>query len=122
MNWRVSMGFQREAGDWKKYRSRFNLARDDEVDLHRGKRDRFTMSYDDAMAAVAETVRNALQDAQVRRRPYVMFRHGSSTSRNGATTARSEVRKFMRSPEATPYIDRRLCIQHDSVFVAKIRY
>ena len=27
----------------------------------------------------------------------------------------------MRSPEATPYIIRRECIQHDSVFVAAIK-
>ena len=37
------------------------------------------------------------------------------------STARSQVRSFMRSKDATPLIDRRGCIQHETVFVAKLR-
>lgn len=48
----------------------------------------------------------------------IIFEHGSSTSGPGKTTARSQIRSLMRSKEATPYIDRKRCIQHDSVFVA----
>src|ERR1035437_9916430 len=50
-----------------------------------------------------------------------MFLHGWSTSRPGNTTSRSQVRKLMQSKESTPYIVRRDCIQHDTVFVAAIR-
>jgi hypothetical protein len=31
------------------------------------------------------------------------------------------VREFMRSPDATPLIERSGCIQHDTVFIAKVR-
>jgi hypothetical protein len=67
-----------------------------------------------------KTLMNFMETA-VRRRPYIMFVHGRSTSRQGKTTARSVVRKFMRSSEATPYIERRCSIQHETVFVARIK-
>jgi hypothetical protein len=50
-----------------------------------------------------------------------MFIHGWHTSRVGRTTARSVVRGFMRSKGATSLIERKHCIQHQTVFVAKIR-
>jgi hypothetical protein len=56
------------------------------------------------MAEVERIVKNALVRAQQADRPYVMFVHGHSTSRPGQTTARSVVRRFMRSPEATPLV------------------
>jgi hypothetical protein len=73
------------------------------------------------MCEVEETVLKSLQRAYERGRPYLMFTHGGSTSRPGKTTARSVVRRVMRSKEATPYIQRSECIQHPTVFVAKIR-
>ena len=115
------MAFQKEDGDWARFRTRFGLQRDDEVDLHFGRRDRWAASYDECMAEVAEKVEKSVQEAYAKGRPYIMFTHGSSTSRNGRTTARSVVRGFMRSSRATPYIERSQCIQHDSVFVAKIK-
>jgi hypothetical protein len=62
---------------------------------------------------VAALVEKELQKAQKKGRPYIMFVHGSSTSRPGKTTARSVVRQFMRSPDATPLIERNGCIQHN---------
>jgi hypothetical protein len=66
-------------------------------------------------------VERRLGEAQRNGRSHIMFIHGSSTSRPGQTTARSQVRKFMRSSAATPFIERKHCIQHDTVFVAKLR-
>jgi hypothetical protein len=110
-----------ESGNWTDYRARFGLLPEDEIDLHRGRRDPRHCTYDDAMADVEQTVRIALEQASKRGRPYVMFIHGNSTSRPGATTTRSVVRGFMRSKTATPFIDRTGCIQHQTVFVAKLR-
>jgi hypothetical protein len=98
-----------------------NLSDSDEINLHFGKRDPSSMSFQEAMAGVTDIVAAALDNAQRKRRPYVMFVHGSSTSRRGKTTARSQVRNFMRSKGATPLIDRGGCIQHETVFVAKLR-
>lgn len=113
--------FQKGFGDWKQYRSRFNLSKSDETDLHRGKRDRSILSFDEAMAEVSSIVERGLKEAQREGRPYVMFIHGKSTSRRGKTTARSQVRNFMRSKAATSLVERGQCIQHETVFVAKVR-
>jgi hypothetical protein len=114
--------FKQGRGDWRAYRKQFGLEADDEIDLHFGKRDKFEMSYEQAMAQVEEYVESSLRRAQEKRRPYVMFVHGWSTSVGWKkTTARSVTRGFMRSARATPLIDRTSCIQHESVFVAKIR-
>ena len=110
-----------EQGNWVGYRERFGLSVADEIDLHFGRRDRYVASYDEAMADVEQLVRHSLRKAQENGRPYVMFIHGHSTSRPGQTTARSVVRQFMRSKEATPFVVKAHCIQHPTVFVAKIR-
>jgi hypothetical protein len=52
----------REAGNWPNYRVWFRLLPDDEIDLHRGRRDQQTR-YEDAMAEVEEAVLNALSSA-----------------------------------------------------------
>jgi hypothetical protein len=113
--------FQVGHGPWRQYRSQLNLSESDEVNLHFGKRDPSSMSFDEAMAGVTDIVVAALDEARRKRRPYVMFIHGSSTSRRGKTTARSQVRNFMRSKHATPLIERSGCIQHETVFVAKLK-
>ena len=83
------------------------LSEFDEIDLHFGKRDPTRMSFKKATARVADLVVASLEARGDRKgRPYVMFIHGSSTSRRGKTTARSQVRNFMRSKQATPLIDR----------------
>jgi hypothetical protein len=110
-----------ECGNWTDYRARFGFLPEDEIDLHRGRRDPGQLTYDDAMSEVEETVRTALEQASKRGRPYVMFIHGWSTSRPRQTTARSVVRSIMRSKAATPFIDRAGCIQHQTVFIAKLK-
>jgi hypothetical protein len=115
------MRFQRGFGDWRRYRSEFGLTEPDEIDLHFGKRDRAQMSYAEAMAGVLQLVIAKLNEARLNGRPHVMIIHGRSTSRRGKTTARSQVRNFMRSKDATPLIDRKGCIQHDTVFVARLK-
>src|SRR6478752_6341950 len=100
--------FRRGIGDWKQYRSDFGLLKSDEIDLHLGKR-RPGQSYDEAMEEVIKLVRTSLTEAKRNGRRYVMFIHGRSTSRPGKTTARSQVRAFMRSTAATPLIERRQC-------------
>jgi hypothetical protein len=113
--------FQRGYGDWKQYRSQLGLTEFDEINLHFGQRDRSRLSYDEAMAEVVNIVKAKLKEARLNGRSHVMIIHGSSTSRRGKTTARSQVRNFMRSKDATPLIDRKECIQHDTVFVARLK-
>jgi hypothetical protein len=113
--------FQPGRGPWDRYRSQLGLSRSDEVDLHFGKRDPSLMTFREAMAGVTALVVASLKDARRNGRSYVVFIHGSSTSRRGKTTARSQVRGFMRSKEATPLIERGECIQHVTVFIAKLK-
>jgi hypothetical protein len=117
----MSAKFRVGLGSWTQYRSQFGLSESDEIDLHFGKRDPSLMSFREAMAGVTDLVVASLGKARRERRPYVMFIHGSSTSRRGKTTARSQVRNFMRSKHATPLIDRSGCVQHETVFVAKLK-
>jgi hypothetical protein len=112
--------FQLGSGNWTQYRSQFGLSRSDEIDLHFGKRDNWT-PYWEAMEEVARVVEASVREARSKGRPYIMFIHGWSTSGIGKTTARSQVRSFMRSKAATPLIYRSGSIQHESVFVAKLK-
>jgi microcystin degradation protein MlrC len=111
---------QKQNGDWKRYREQFALTSADGVDLHFGRRNPH-VPYREVMNDVVALVEERLREAQRKGRPYVLFVHGWSTSRPGQTTARSMVRRFMRSTEATPLIVRSGCIQHDTAFVAKVR-
>ena len=78
--------------------------------------------YWESMDLVDSVAHRALEDAfNDPNVEFVLFRHGSSTSFAGRTTSRSQVRKLMRSPKATPFIVRKHCIQHESVFVAAIK-
>jgi hypothetical protein len=92
-----------------------------EIDLHFGRRDRWSKSYEEAMAEITRLVETELREAQREGRPEVIFIHGSRTSRPGKTTARSQVRGFMRSSAATPLIERTHCVQHNTIFLAKVR-
>jgi hypothetical protein len=114
-------GFQRQDGDWTRFRGLPDL---EELDLHFSERERGprTTSYSEAMANVYELVLSGLEAAyRGGSTKYLLITHGHSTSRPGQTTARSQVRRLMRSSDATPYIVRKNCIQHCSVFVAAIR-
>ena len=110
--------FKQEIGDWKEYREYPNSI---EVDLHHSEFGRREISYEEAMRNVWEETLSALQSAYEKGLSYVIFTHGRFTSRPGRTTARSQVRKLMRSKDTTPYIIKKECIQHPSVFVAAIR-
>jgi len=107
-------------GDWKQLAAKFRLEPADIIDLHFGPRDP-CRSYHEVMMDLEMMVERNLFTALKNRRPYLMFVHGWSTSRRGNTTARSVVRSFMRSKAATPLIMRSGCVQHETVFVAKIR-
>jgi hypothetical protein len=111
---------KKRGGDWKIMRDEFDLAPDDELDLHFGRRDGW-VPYENVMADVGDLVEQKLKSAQKNGRPYLLITHGWSTSGFGKTTARSVVRQFMRSKDATPLIDRAGCIQHEACFLAKLR-
>ena len=109
--------FKTAFGDWTEYRSLPKLL---EIDFHPSDEESF-LPYHERMQKVWNDSLEALRNAQSGGFSYVLFTHGSSTSRVGATTSRSQVRKLMRDPVATQYIIRKECIQHYSVFVAAIR-
>jgi hypothetical protein len=90
-----------------------------EEDFHsEGRRDR---PYYEVMADVENRAFEIIKAAQAAGLRYVLFTHGSSTSRPGQTTARSVIRGLIRSKATTPYINRRDCIQQYSVFVVALR-
>lgn len=112
------MAFKMESGDWTRYKELPSCV---EVDFHWSDGGAREVPYWEAMEQVSEVALESLKKAQNDGTRYVLFTHGWSTSRQGQITARSQVRKLMRSPAATPYVIRKECIQHDSVFVAAIR-
>ena len=111
-------GFHDGVGDWTLYRELPGLC---EIDFHWSDTDEphgYWESMDLVYSVALKALEDAYEDSDVN---YVLFTHGWSTSRIGATTSRSQVRGLMRSTAATPYIDRKRCIQHYSVFVAAIK-
>ncbi len=108
---------KRMKGNWVAFRKLPNLM---ECDFHWAG-ETPAGSYWQHMESVWNVALGCLREAQIQGKQFVLFTHGGSTSRIGKTTSRSQVRKLMRSKEATPYILRDQCIQHDSVFVAAIR-
>jgi hypothetical protein len=110
--------FKKGSGSWTQYRQLPSLI---EIDFHHSGYEPREMPYEEAMGNVWHDALEALRTAYQQGKRYVLFTHGSSTSRPGKTTARSQVRGLMRSKEATPYICRSECIQHETVFVAAIR-
>ena len=109
--------FKRYWGDWRDFRK---LSKFEEHSMHWLGTENH-LGYYENMAQVLVYVEKVLRIAQKNEKLYVIFCHGKSTSRNGATTTRSQVRKFMRSKAATSLIIRNESIQHDSAFVAAIR-
>ena len=103
--------------NWTEFRKLPNLM---EVDFH-NVQNKDISTYLEKMDAVWYETLHSLKHAQEKGFHYVLFTHGHSTSYPGTKTSRSQVRSVMKSKEATPYIIRKDCIQHDSVFVAKIR-
>jgi hypothetical protein len=112
--------FKKYAGDWTDLRKLLTPA-PLEVDYHANPNEHDGLAYHERMEQAYQRALAILKQAQENGEHYVMFRHGWSTSRRGAITYRSQVRKLMRSREATPYTIRKDCIQHPSVLVAAIR-
>jgi hypothetical protein len=106
--------FKHERGNWTHYRQL--QPKPMEVDFHFSDYGAREVPYWDAMSAIRSTAYAALERAYNEGIKYVLFTHELSTSRQGKTTARSQVRNLMRSSDATPYIHRSQCIQHESVF------
>lgn len=109
--------FKREYRNWVEYRKLPSLV---EVDFHWAS-EGLGHDYFESMDQAYRRALEAVKEAQRKGVSHVLFTHGHSTSRPGRTTARSQVRKAMRSPEATPFIIRSECIQQASVFLAVIR-
>lgn len=110
---------KREGGDWTRYRALPNLV---EMDFHYSEYGPREGHYSDHMWGVYSDALAAVKQAYREGRSFVFFRHGSSTSHGWKQmTARSMVRRAMRSKDATPYILRNQSIQHNTVFVAAIR-
>jgi hypothetical protein len=115
----MGVRFRVERGPWTRYRQLPGPVK--EVDFHWSDIRGEWRPYDEKMAEVYETALEELLRAHKDGLRYLIFTHGSSTSRIGKTTARSVIRGLMRSATATPYILRAACIQHETVFVAAIR-
>lgn len=111
--------FKKGSGDWTQYRTLPALV---EIDFHDNQHGQRKNPYSEAMGTVWDRALEALKKAYQEGKGYALFTHGSSTSRRGKTTARSQVRGLVRSKEATPYIRRCECIQHETVFAAAIRF
>lgn len=109
--------FRVETGDW----TRFRALQPREFDLHRSEWGPRAVPYWVAMNEVRDDTLAELVAAQKCGADWLLIRHGGSTSRPGRKTARSVVRAIMRSRAATPFIVRRDCVQHELVFLARMR-
>jgi len=105
-------------GDWTKFRL---LGSYIEVEGYHPNGEDDGLSYWERMERTYTWALKNLIKAQEYDVEFVIFTHGWSTSGLGKTTHRSQIRKLMRGKDASPYITRKNCIQHDSVFVAAIR-
>jgi hypothetical protein len=110
--------FKRFHGDWLELRRQYAPR---EVDLHfsgSGSDEPYWKKMDEVRELVEAELRRAHADGV----PWLLFRHGYSTSEGWRdTTSRSIVRSLMRSKQATPMIVRRECIQHGAVFLVRLR-
>ena len=113
--------FRSAGGDWKLLRAVTAGMSGAEVDFHWTEPGGSSAPYWDRMAIVSEYAALSLRIAQEIGVQWLILRHGSSTSGPFRETARSRIRALMRSADATPLIVRKDCIQHHSVFVARIR-
>lgn len=109
--------FNTYCGDWTDLRGEGVL----EIDgYHPDGEDDHAPHYE-RMQNVYDGVFEILREAREQGYEAVLFRHGHSTSRRGKTTSRSQIRKAMRSPGATPFVDRARSVQHPSVFLVRLK-
>lgn len=111
-------GFKTACGDWKDFR---NLPNHTEIDFHHTEGECPEDVFHERMDKSYRQALSGLKIAYEEGKQYLILIHGWSTSRPGATTFRSQIRKLMRSKDAMPHIVRSRCIQHDTCFVAAIR-
>ena len=112
----MSYNFNTGSGDgreWKKHPNTLVIDYHDDSD--------HGMAYWEHLEDWHKRTMDALKKAQQDGSEYILFTHGSSTSRQGNQTARSVVRKIMRGKKGTPYILRKKCIDYYSSFLAAIR-
>ena len=117
----MSYKFKKEWRNWIEYRHLDGVM---EHDFHRsqsGQNQTDWQPYAERMQAIYDETIVVLAAAQRQGKRFVLFTHGSSTSRPGTTTSRSQVRKAMQSAIATPLLIRRECIQQETVFLAAIK-
>jgi hypothetical protein len=111
----MSYNFKTGVGDWREWLKKPNVM---EVDYHDGPNQG---EYWKLLESFRKRTIEGLKKAQNEGFEYILFTHGSSTSRQGFQTARSEVRKIMKGKKGTPYIIRNKCLDYGSVFLAAIR-
>ncbi|MCL2721942.1 MAG: hypothetical protein FWD47_11470 [Treponema sp.] len=112
----MAYNFQTGRGDGREWK---NQSKTLIIDYHDGPD--YGMAYWELLKDFHKRTMEGLKKAQEEGYEYILFTHGSSTSRQGAQTARSEVRKIMISKKGTPYIIRKNCIDYGSAFLAAIR-
>jgi len=112
----MSYKFQTGSGDGREWKKRLDTF---VVDYHDG--EDHGMEYWEHLVDFYNRTMTALIKAQKEGYGFILFTHGSSTSRQGKQTARSEVRKIMRGKKGTPFIIRKNCIDYGSSFLAAIR-
>jgi hypothetical protein len=115
--------FNHGTGNWTDYRRQFPGIH--EVDFHYGSQRHLPwherVPFERLMERAYADALAALQAAQAAGKDWLMLTHGASTSGPGQKSARSVIRGLMRSAAATPYIVRSECIQHETVFIARIK-
>lgn len=111
--------FKKDNRDWTEFRKLVPAPMEFDYHPQRGVED--GLSFRERMGAIHGDTIEALRNAQANQEKWLMFVHGRSTSRPGRTSFRSQIRACMRSRDATPYIIRKDCIQHETVFLAAIR-
>ena len=111
------MSFQTFTGNWTDLRGDGVL----EIDGYHPDDEDDDLPYHERMDAVYVGALKILERARKEGYEAVLFTHGASTSRPGKTTSRSQIRKAMRSPEATLYIDRARSMQANTVFLARLK-
>jgi hypothetical protein len=79
--------FKEGAGNWVQYRQLPGL---EELDFHYSEYGPREIPYWEAMSQVYAKALDALKSAFADGKKYLLIRHGWSTSRRGATTARSQ--------------------------------
>lgn len=111
--------FRTESCNWTAYRKLPNVL---ELDFHSSDYCSGKISPAQAMEHIRDELLQRLKSEYASGKfKFLLITHGFSGFSSGRRTTRSVIRRLMRSSDATPYIVRNKCIQHERVFVAAIR-